>query len=393
MKVITKSADVITRLQRVVARIFLRVIWGVSTYVAPASRRMAMKLVARLETMQRPVHVKAVSDVPAPRIDLASADPLAVIMAAQEFTATTAFFAENPVTSRSLVSAQSQALLYCVIRNMRPDHVFEIGTFRGGTTEAICRALYANGSGKLHTVDPFSERVNLVFKQWPPALLDHVQLYEMDSMSFYTELGRERIRPGVVFVDGNHDYEFALFDIGAGARAILPGGFIFIDNVAQAGPFFAASDFLATHPGWRELGSSIRDYNREKAFDPERTTIVNTDFIVLRAPINCPVHERPTSFGVMRWRRSSVNGVRIKFLPPERPGRLIIQIVLRGFGLNHTETSAETVAQLALGTDEHSIPFTPPAQLAGQFSGFTVEPWLTWRGPEPLQLLQPPEPY
>jgi predicted O-methyltransferase YrrM len=383
----------IGRPRRAVAHFLPRVMTHISTSVIPTSRRIAMKFVARLENMQRPIYVRELGDIPAPQVDLASSDALAVIMTAQEFTAATTFFAENPVTSRSLVSPWSQALLYCLIRNMHPDHVFEIGTFRGGTSEAICRALYANGSGKLHTVDPFGERAKLVFKQWPPALLGHVRLYEMDSMCFYAQQERERIRPGIVFVDGNHDYEFALFDIGLGARAVLPGGFIFIDNIAQPGPFFAALDFLATNPGWRELGSSIRDYNRDRAFDPERTTILNTDFLVLRAPTHCPLHERPASFGVVPWRGSSVNGMCIKFLPPKSPGRLIVQVILRGFGLQHSETPAETMVQVAPGMDELSVPFTPPPRLTGRFNRFSVEPWLIWHGREPLELLHPQEPY
>ena len=77
-------------------------------------------------------------------------------------------------------------------------------------------------------------------------------------MDFYMEMERQSVRPGVVFVDGNHDYEFALFDIGRAAKYMTPGGFIFVDNVAQPGPFFAARDFLSANPGWREIGDRPR---------------------------------------------------------------------------------------------------------------------------------------
>ena len=81
---------------------------------------------------------------------------------------------------------------------------------------------------------------------------------------------RQHIHPELVFVDGNHDYEFAFFDIACGARTIAPGGFIVVDNIAQPGPFFAARDFLAANPDWRELGTAATDYNRDKAFDRRR---------------------------------------------------------------------------------------------------------------------------
>jgi hypothetical protein len=215
----------------------------------------------------------------------------------------------------------------------------------------------------------------------------------MDSMAFFKDKERDDIHPGLVFVDGDHDYEFALFDVGCGARAIAPGGFIVIDNVAQAGPFFAGRDFLTANPGWRELGSSARDYNPAKAFDRHRTTIINTDFMVLQAPPARWVDERPRGFGTIRWRRSSVDGVRLKLRPPGRPGELSVQVVLRGFGTQLAETLADATVPLAPGVENLSIAFAPPAQLTGHFISFTVEPWLIWRGKEPLQLVGPPEPF
>ena len=393
-----RSADIIARLPRFAVRFFRRAV-GASFralgFTEERSRRAARKLDARLEAQQRPIAVKPIADIPAPQVDLAGADALSVITGSAEFKDATAFFADNPVTSRSLVSPQSQALLYCIIRNLRPQHVFEIGSFRAGTTEAICRALHANGGrGLVHAVDPFcGEYIKLVFKHWPPALRERARLYETNSMAFFMEQQGKGIRPSLVFVDGNHDYEFALFDIGCGARATTPGGFIVVDNIAQAGPFFAARDFLAANPGWRELGSSVRDFNPDKAFDAHRTTIINTDFMVLQAPTNRLVDEHPSNFGTTRCQMSRVDGVRLKFVPPSRPGVLAVQVVLRGFGTKLSESLAETTAQVTPDMDQLSISFAEPAQLSGQFVVFEIEPWLIWRAEEPLQLVQPPEPF
>ena len=43
--------------------------------------------------------------------------------------------------------------------------------------------------------------------------------------------------------------------------------------------------------------------------------------------------------------------------------------------------------------DVAAVPFAPPLQLQEGLAYYTVEPWLIWRGQEPLQLLQLPEPY
>ena len=92
------------------------------------------------------------------------------------------------------------------------------------------------------------EYIAAVLNFWPPELFRHVRLHMKDSMAFFGDMERQRIHPELVFVDGNHDYEFAAFDIACGARLLAPGGFIVVDNVAQPGPFFAARDFLAANP-------------------------------------------------------------------------------------------------------------------------------------------------
>lgn len=378
-----------------------RVLPGLARRVATGSegvRRAIKKAEIRLAGFEKTVSVKPIADIPFPKIDLAAGgDPVAAIMAAPEFPAATAFFADNPVTSRSLETPTAHALLYCLIRNLRPDHVFEIGTYRAGTTEAICRALCANEAGTAHTVDPFTgDYAEVVLKGWPPELLRRVKLYTMNSMTFYMEMRRQKIRPDLVFVDGEHDYEFALFDIGAAARLIGPGGFLFIDNIDQAGPFLAARDFLAANPGWREVGSSLRDYIAEKAFDPQRNMISQTDFIALRAPRTHPVDRRPRDFGVVRQSSNRVNGLRLRLQSPSRPGTLTVQIVFRGFGAARLwETAADARIDVNPGPASQSVDaaFTPPQQLADGCVYYTVETWLIWHGDEPLQLLQLPEPY
>lgn len=362
---------------------------------ADAMRRKAKELEIRLDGLHKGLEVKPISDVPFAAVDLASgADPIAAIMAAPQYAAAMQFFFDNPAAERSLVSSQSQALLYCLIRNLCPDHVFEIGTHKAGTTEAICRALFANNNGIAHAVDPFQgEYIAAVLKFWPPELFRHVRLHIKDSMAFFADMERQRIQPELVFVDGNHEYEYAAFDIACGARLLKPGGFIVVDNISQPGPFFAARDFLSINPDWRELGSATTGYDRDKAFDRGRSTIRDTDFIVLRAPAAYGVGERP--FNIARLRRESgkVEGVRLKLVPPARPGRLTVQVVLRGFGAAPAEITGEASVEVAAGTSELSVAFVPPVQVDGQFVYFTVEPWLIWHGGERLKLRATPEPY
>lgn len=63
----------------------------------------------------------------------------------------------------------------------------------------------------------------------------------------------------LILIDGNHDFEFALFDLQMAARLMRPGGIVVMDNAEQSGPFYAAKQFLDRNPAWRELGRCIAD--------------------------------------------------------------------------------------------------------------------------------------
>src|SRR5262249_49282855 len=145
---------------------------------------------------------------------------------------------------------------------------------------------------------------------WPDELQAHVRFYPVDSMGFFAAQAVQRQdRPGLVFVDGNHDFEFAQFDILSSARLIEPGGFIFVDNISQPGPFWAALDFLKSSANWREIGGSAGPYRPQFPYDRARTAIVNTDFCVLRAPTLFAVGPRPVTTGEQWWQESEVKGL------------------------------------------------------------------------------------
>jgi predicted O-methyltransferase YrrM len=132
------------------------------------------------------------------------------------------------------------ALLYELVRVIRPSIVVEIGTFEGRTAQAIARALRRNGSGIIHTVSPFDrERFLPLFECWPEDVKCHARYHALSSMDFYIQADQERMRFDLVFVDGNHDYEFALFDIQAAATRMMPGGVIVIDTEHTTGTVHA----------------------------------------------------------------------------------------------------------------------------------------------------------
>jgi predicted O-methyltransferase YrrM len=340
----------------------------------------------------RSLAIAPVTDIDYPRVDLARIeDPVPTILNNPNFRQTDEYFARGPTSSRSLVSARTQALLYCVVRNLRPAHVVEIGVYKASTTEAIARALNASGGGTIHAVDPFrSEYIAAIFKQWPPELLERLKFHPINSVEFFAMIEKWRIRPSLVFVDGNHEYEFAYFDICRAARDLAPRGFIFIDNVSQPGPFLAARDFLANNAEWIECGGLTAAYDQSRAYDPHRSLIQGTDLMVLRAPQHQQIWHRPWSPGETYLKKGYAGGARLRLHRPSGPGTLSMQIVLRGFGPQPSELSGSASVQISTATDEITITLEQPIETRGVFSHFRAEPWFVWQAETPLLLSEAP---
>jgi predicted O-methyltransferase YrrM len=335
-------------------------------------------------------------------IDLSAPDPIPAILVSPQYHEAVRFFANSASIKDALISPDSQALLYCLIRLQRPMIAVEIGTYMASTTEAMARAIVDNGRGDLHTVDPFAIRGRLNIARWPAKLRKGTRFHFCNSMQYFAKMTRRRMRIDLAFVDGNHDYEFALFDIQSAARLISPGGFIVIDNIAQPGPFLAARDFMerAHSRGWRECGNSLARFKAKQPFDRDRTTIHNTDFCVLRAPSAISVGSQPVSFGELAWTSQS-SMLRLR-LQKEAVGRLQAQFIIRVFENPPREIIESTSVELT-GRKEIDvlIPFPPSLDNDSQRLASlllpirrpmrrTVETWLTWEGSGDLELSELP---
>jgi predicted O-methyltransferase YrrM len=344
---------------------------------------------------------------PAP-IDLTTPDPIPAILASSEYRQAVQIFAESSSIKDALVPPDSQAFLYCLIRLLRPKLAVEIGTYLASTTRAMARAIVDNGEGELHTIDPFAIRGRLRIATWSSDLRKATRFNLMNSMSYFAQIQKSGLRMGLVFVDGNHDYEFALFDIQCAARMMHPGGFIVIDNIAQPGPFMAARDFMerASVKGWHECGNSLARFRSTEPFDRQRTTIQNTDFCVLRAPAVITIGSEPVCFDNLAWTPTD-RSLRLQ-VAFAMEGRLQIQFVMRVFELPPREI-IESVYVDICGPGDIDIPVPFPASSEGlgrrrfsflawltrlhqphQLQRRSIEPWLTWEGPGKLHFREMP---
>ena len=331
-------------------------------------------------------------EIPFPGVDLDRLlNPIPAILASAEFEAADQYFVNSGATRRSLVSSRSHAVLHSLIRNQRPAHVVEIGTYHGGTTEMMARAVIANGVGMVHTVSPFDTGTfTPVYEDWADELRGVVNFYPMDSMAFYMEMERQGIRPDLVFVDGDHSYEFALFDMLCAARRLRPGGFIVVDDSIQAGPYFAVQDFIAQHPDWIDCAGPNRPpRDRNLAYDRNRTPIEGTSLMVLRAPFGYLLNDaRPRTFGEIRWTGATVHGARLTLGGGQSSGEIHVQCVLTGFGngLPPEQVMATGFALISAGQRVVEIGLGQSLATSTARGHYTLESWVIWQGLGPLRL-------
>jgi|SRR5262245_48942132 len=350
--------------------------WSAWNRLPPAVQRKLRALSqARGPQRRSSIDGPPVADIGTPR------DPIPAILASAENSACVAFFTEH--AGLSMLTAQSRALLYQVIRLYRLTDVVEIGAFRGGTTQALGRALAANGAGTVHAVDPFNaSEVRRAVKRWPKPLQPYAVVHAASSMGFF--LAQRDLRAGLFLVDGNHDYEYAAYDIAASARHLIPGGFIFIDNISQPGPFEATSAFLRRNPEFFVCGGNVD--SQSIGFDLGRR-IHETDFIVLRSESFRLVHRTPRSFGPHPYGKNTITHA-ILAIEAREPGTLMAQVVLRGFGQRESEVIAS--CSLALAPNVRGTELPLPSATGADHGYYTVELLLTWDGETPLKIMGEP---
>lgn len=112
------------------------------------------------------------------------------------------FRAATPSMSPQLDDLEAE-ITYLLLRDTRPAHVMELGTFHGWSTTWILSALRDNGSGHLHSFD----RIDNVVRNVPDAL-------SAGRWTFVHGDVRERLAEvpcdtGYLFVDAAHSGRFA----------------------------------------------------------------------------------------------------------------------------------------------------------------------------------------
>jgi predicted O-methyltransferase YrrM len=218
------------------------------------------------------------------------------------------YFSSYP--PNSLVSPASRAVMYHLTAARRPLRALEIGTYKAGTSEVIVHAMNEANCGLLFTIDPFgADRVPLRIARWPRSLQRRLRFFATDSGICLGRAIEDGIQFDLIFIDGNHEFEFAYFDLAGSARVAGPDAIIVVDNISQPGPRRAVRKFLEDYPDWSRLTLS-EPY-------PE------TEFSILCGPEDILVNDQPKSFGQRRYLQGNVRTVEldIAHAPRRAPAR------------------------------------------------------------------------
>ena len=312
----------------------------------------------------------------------------------ESFKRTTVFYLSYP--ARSLLSHASRAVLHHLIVMKRPRLALEIGTYQAGTSEVMARALWEAGQGHLETIDPFgAERCPPIIAALPPELQQRISFSPVTSALHFDRAMSGRALYDLVFIDGNHEFEFARFDLECAARLMRPGGIIVLDNVSQSGPRLATKLFLESNPQWRDIADVVRWINPDDPMAPPIPSIGRTDFYLIEAPPHHAVGGVPRSFGNVACDRADVDGIDLDLAVPAR-GTLHLQVYARTFGMQEPE---ELQVQQRFALDQAAgpvrLPLDRPLRTAVHAEGLPrrVEIVLAFTGDGGLALHSPPMPY
>lgn len=303
-----------------------------------------------------------------------------------------------------LLNAQSRALLYFLTRFLKPERMLEIGTYKAGSSEIIARALRMNGKGELTTIDPYgSQRVPSILNTWPDSLKAHLDYLPLSSMECFMQL-KEDQNFDLIFIDGDHSYEFALYDLNMAAKRINPGGVVILDNVEQTGVYWAVKSFLSNNTGWKELGNSIAHHDHNHPFSTMNPSFPETSFLLLQAPERLFINQWPNIFETKPVTETCLSGFEFHFSSKHGNGHVHAQIFFRSFWHGNYTHKGEPeqimhITNFPLEKDATQYKLLLPTPLQSthtpEYSYRTIELILTWNpenNAESLEMTSKPLP-
>ena len=244
-----------------------------------------------------------------------------------------------------------QAIMYQLLRETGSANILEIGTLFAGSTHVLARAAHAVGNGTVVTIDPFGgDRVPAILQELPTELSGMVHFYPYNSMELFLKNLQAQIEFDAVFIDGDHSYAGAHFDLFSAAQCVKPNGLIVMDNTNESGVTHAALEFIERFPNWRVLGVSSNDIERGYEMKNGILQSLGTAQLYMIKPAGTSLGKFPLKFHVNPPNCTGGNELRLHLTSPSVPGKLDFrgQLLARHHDFHLTGTGVERY--LRLGT-------------------------------------------
>ena len=119
-------------------------------------------------------------------------------------------------------------MIYEVVREMKPELVFEIGVCKGYSTKTILSALEDNKKGKLYSCD-IKDRSDII----PEELKEYWDFKQINSLDYHKQWN---LPIDILIIDRDHSYEMAKADFENYEKFVKNGKYIFFhDTVSWEG--------------------------------------------------------------------------------------------------------------------------------------------------------------
>ena len=298
----------------------------------------------------------------------------------------------------TLIGPPARAFLHELVKVRDARAVLEIGTYFAGTTRVLAEAARDIGAVVV-TIDASGDRaliVREIVDAWPEDIRSVTTFVPHLSSMFFEMFERtSSFKFEILFVDGDHSYRGALFDLINCANYAQPNAIIVIDDFDLPPVFSAAQDFLAHNPAWRELSGA---YDRDVRGDPfagMRPSVQGLPFLVLMGPAAESVGSRPSNFSLGEFAQDRIEGATVPVSPSHSAGRLHAKFVINSVTTDAMRSSSTSTA-IAVGDGGELVAIVLDPPLAPTFTDGatnTCDLSLVWEGNDDdlLELAGAPE--
>ena len=151
---------------------------------------------------------------------------------------------------RPPVVPELQALLFSIVRTLKPNHVVEIGQFHRALTAAMGEALWLNGSGVLHLLPGRDRSGTGTVEKLSPGAEHMIRSYAADALKFFDTMNGNDVVPELVIINDAGDFGMP-FVLERSSQSVASAGLILVRDPQRPDIPQALARFVSERPQWQ----------------------------------------------------------------------------------------------------------------------------------------------